>query len=92
MESNISYVEQAKAIIHGERNEDYGPMRDGFEATAKIWSATLRKKLTADITPEEVCLLMIGLKLSREGFKHKDDNLVDMVGYAEISSIININH
>lgn len=91
MKSNISYIEQAKTIIHGERNEDYGPMKDSFEATAKIWSTTLRKKLIADITPEEVCLLMIGLKLSREGFKHKDDNLVDIIGYAEISGIININ-
>lgn len=75
-----SYIEEAKKIIHGERNDSYGPMKEGFNKTALIWSTILNQNITA----EQVCLCMIGLKLSREAFKHSDDNCVDMIGYLEI--------
>ena len=83
----MSYIEQAKQIIYGARNEDYGPMKDSFDRTAKIWSAILN----IEVTPHQVCLCMMGLKLSRESFKQKDDNIVDIIGYAEISGIIKNN-
>lgn len=86
----MGYIEQANLIIHGERNEDYGPMSEGFNKTASIWTALLSNKLKigVNITAQDVCILMMGLKLSRESFKHKDDNLVDTIGYAEILGII----
>jgi hypothetical protein len=37
--------------------------------------------LKADITPKEAVLMMALMKISREGFKHKRDNIVDGAGY-----------
>jgi hypothetical protein len=41
----------------------------------------LHDKLKQDITPEEAMMMMVGLKMSREMHKHKDDNITDMIGY-----------
>lgn len=80
----ISYIEKAKKIIHGERNESYGPMKEGFNKTAIMWSVILNQNITA----EQVCLCMMALKLSRQAYKAKDDNLIDIIGYAEIVGLI----
>lgn len=79
-----SLLKQAEEIIHGERNESYGPMRESFQRTADLWSIILEKKLAVKLSPEDVCLCMVGLKLSRELFKAKPDNIVDAMGYLEI--------
>jgi hypothetical protein len=79
-----SYIEEAKKIIHGERNESYGPMKEGFDKIAIMWSVILNQNITA----EQVCLCMIALKLSREAYKHSDDNLIDVIGYSEIVGLI----
>lgn len=76
----LSYIEKAKKIIHGERNDDYGPMKEQFNKVAIMWSVILDKNITA----EQVCLCMTALKLTREAYKHKDDNCIDAIGYLEI--------
>jgi hypothetical protein len=80
-EENI--LQEADRLIHGDRNKDYHHPLDDYTATAKIWSGILGPKLTADITPEEAMLCMVGMKMSRlsRNFNHRD-SLVDMAGYA----------
>lgn len=34
-----------------------------------------------EVTPEQVALAMVLMKTAREQFKHKADNLVDIIGY-----------
>jgi hypothetical protein len=46
--------------------------------TAKFWSEILG----LPVTPEQVALCMIAVKMSREVNAHKRDNLVDIAGYA----------
>lgn len=62
-----------------ERGEDYGHPKIDFARTALIWTGILGVK----IKPSDIPLCMIGLKLSREVHKHKDDNIADIQGYAE---------
>ena len=80
----MSYIEEAKKIIHGERNDSYGPMKEQFNKTAIMWSVILDKNVTA----EQVCLCMTALKMVRESYKSKDDNCIDAIGYLEIISQI----
>lgn len=71
-------------IVNGDRNEAYGDPAALFEHIALLWGAYLRK----DITPFEVAGCMVLLKMVRESFRHKDDNLIDMAGYVGIMDYI----
>ena len=71
-------LEEAKYVVYGDRQADYGSATDNFNTIAKLWSATLKH----NITPEQVGLCMIQVKVARQMFKPKRDNLVDLAGYA----------
>lgn len=75
-----SILQEAQRIVNGERQADYSDPVKNFEHIARIASAILKK----EITPEECCIVMIAVKHAREQYKHKRDNLVDLVGYQEI--------
>ncbi len=77
-------LEEAKIIINGARREEYGSVTESFGKLAKMWSLILG----APVTQSQVCLCMIGLKMSRELNMHKRDNLVDLAGYAQLLSIL----
>jgi hypothetical protein len=48
-----------------------------MEKAAKIASLISGK----DITSDDVYIIMIALKLSRQSYNHKEDNLLDLVAY-----------
>lgn len=75
-------LDEARELIHGERNVAYGSPTENFERIAGIWNVQLGNKLTAPITAQEVALLMIGVKLGRAVNQPKRDNFVDIAGYA----------
>ena len=70
-------AEEAMGLVYGARNETYDHPFDNFSRIAKIWSGVT----DYDFTPEQVALCMVGIKLSREAFVHKRDNIVDGIGY-----------
>ena len=72
---------EANGLVNGDRMAAYGSPRPAYEAQAKVWSGLLAHKLKADLTPEDVVLLLAGMKLAREVRKPKRDNRVDLVGY-----------
>lgn len=76
------HMAEANALVNGDRQAAYGSPRPSYEAQAKVWSGLLAHKLSADLTPEDVVLLLTGMKLVREVRKHKRDNVVDLHGYA----------
>ena len=84
MEIRESILHEAHTLVHGVRGEDYGHPYHDFSRTAKIWSAILG----VDVTPEQVALCMIGVKISRECNKPKRDNRVDIAGYAEALDMV----
>lgn len=75
--------EEAARIVLGPRGDFYDHPYDNFARTALIWQGVLYSKLApgAHLTPEDVALCMLGVKIAREAFRHKHDNLVDGHGY-----------
>ena len=76
----MNILQEANRIIY-ERSEEkarqYGPMQEGMQEAAKIASLLSRKELTA----VDMYNAMIALKLSRQAYNHKEDNLLDCVAY-----------
>ena len=77
-DSNI--LDSAKNILFGDRDSDYGDFVQNFKEISVISKILTRK----DLTPEDCCKVLIAVKLAREGYKHKEDNLIDLCGYANI--------
>jgi hypothetical protein len=75
-----SILSEAERIVNGDRQADYSDPVANFKHIASIASAIMGKSVTA----EECCIVMIAVKLARENYKHKRDNLVDLAGYVEI--------
>ncbi len=78
-------LEEAVKLVYGDRQAAYDhPARD-FEHTAALWEAWLHRRGVvngkAGIDAEDVAMMMVLLKISREAHKHKRDNLVDAAGY-----------
>lgn len=86
-------VEEAIGLVNGERQQDYGHPADDFKRTAGMLSSlgfrfvdhagNLRELDAIDIPAIMMCV-----KLSREVNRHKDDNVVDIIGYAKTLDMV----
>lgn len=79
--SNILY--KADQIVNHraeEKERQYGPFNESIERTAQFYNL-MKPKSDPDISPEGVLRVLIALKLSREAYGHKEDNLLDGVAY-----------
>lgn len=82
-------LEQAYNMLH-ERSEEkerqYGPFAEGIKKAAAIATAMGTKEITED----DVYNILIALKLSRESYTHKEDNILDAVVYlAQLNEVRN---
>lgn len=86
--SEMAQVQQvlsiAQAILSGDRRESYGSPRESFARIATLWSAYLGYAISS----HDVAMLMILLKMARQKNKHKEDNLVDICGYASLATVL----
>ena len=70
-------LQHAAGVIENRRRQ-YGPAEDLFDHIAKRWSLTLGAK----ITPAQVALCMIDLKMARLARDPSHtDSVVDVAGY-----------
>ena len=79
--SNILY--KADQIVNHraeEKERQYGPFSESIERTAQFYNL-MKPKNDPEISPEGVLRVLIALKLSREAYGHKEDNLLDGVAY-----------
>jgi len=78
-------LQQAQETISGPREQEYGNKLQNFSQISMIWQGILAPKMLPDsvITPEDVALLMIGVKMARLA-KSPDhfDSILDVAGYA----------
>ncbi len=72
---------EANALVNGDRQTAYGSPLESYEAQAKVWSGMIAHKLKADLSAGDVVLLLAAMKLRRQAFKPKRDNVVDTHGY-----------
>ena len=64
-----------------DKSDHYGPPEESMRRIGLIWSGILG----ADITPEKVALMMLGLKAARLSIDPRHfDSLVDAGGYVRI--------
>ena len=87
-DTNKSILSEAESILGGDRQSDYSDPVKNFDSIAKLASILNGR----DMTDIECCNVMIAVKLIRERYKHKRDNLVDLCGYAEILNRLEENN
>jgi hypothetical protein len=99
MSERETVLQEAQRLVHGDRGAAYGHPIEDYEATGRIWGATLDRWLrqqpgfedipqVPDIDPRIAALMMVGVKVSREAHRGKRDNRTDMAGYAECVDMI----
>jgi hypothetical protein len=75
-------LDQAKAIINGERQDQYGNPEDSFGLIAGLWSSYLEH----NITSHDVAMMLTLMKLARQKHQRKPDNLIDACGYLALAA------
>lgn len=78
--SNI--LKRADEIVNTrseEKERQYGPFQESMERAAALYNMMVPKEQR--ITTSGMYKAMIALKLSREAYAHKEDNLLDAVAY-----------
>ncbi|RME72846.1 MAG: hypothetical protein D6781_01550 [Verrucomicrobia bacterium] len=80
----MSILAEAEACVLSARQAAYGHPAENFARTARLWSVVLE---TA-VTPEQVALCMILVKVARELHAPKRDNRVDIAGYAQTLEMV----
>jgi hypothetical protein len=85
-----SVLDEAGRITATDRQASYGHPVEDFTKTAHMWTGIFAGRLRegATITPRDIPLCMIAVKLARQVHRHKRDNLVDIAGYARTASMV----
>lgn len=78
-DSDDSILLEAHKIVNGDRAVDYGDSNKNLKNIA-----ALARLQGVEIDAVGVAKVLMSVKLAREGYKHKRDNLVDLCGYAEL--------
>jgi hypothetical protein len=78
--SGEAMLRQAATLV-AERRKAYGEPAASMATVAKRWSITLGRP----VTPAEVVLCLIDLKLARLGHNpNHQDSIIDIAGYAAV--------
>jgi hypothetical protein len=83
-ENREDIINEAKGYVTKDRNTSYGEPEDNFRAIADVWNAQgVRIDNGRGITPTDVALMMMGMKLARlkDNPMHRD-SWADTIGYA----------
>lgn len=76
----MNILEEANEIVNKrseEKEREYGPFSEGMRRAASIASGMSGK----DVSAHDMYIALVALKLSRQSYTFKDDNLLDAVAY-----------
>ena len=76
----MNILDRANQIVNmrsEEKERMYGPFSESMEKAAELFNIISKNSMTA----EDMYLALIALKLSRESYAHKEDNLLDACAY-----------
>lgn len=78
-------LEQAKTMVCGQREHDYGKPEDNFGRIADLWTAYLGEPIDS----VDVAMCMALLKIARIKGGGTDDCFIDLAGYAACGGELN---
>lgn len=86
-------LKTAENIVNGDREKQYGKAENNFNTIANLWADYLSVKVEpTDIEPKDVAAMLALLKIARIATGHaKEDNWVDLAGYAACGGEIETN-
>ncbi len=75
---------EAGLLTSGDRMKNYDHPLPNHKRIAALWNAFLESRPDpgSSLVPDEICHMMILVKISRDMFCPNSDNLVDIAGYA----------
>ena len=79
----LTVLEEAALLTEGVRQRDYDHPGPNHWRISRLWNAylSIRKNPTDGISPLDVAWMMVLLKIARDVYTPKRDNLVDACGY-----------
>ena len=75
-------LDEAARLVSGPRRKSYDHPLPNHQRIADLWNAYMAARPAEPLTACDVVRMMILLKLARDVFTPKRDNLVDIAGYA----------
>lgn len=78
----MNILDEAKKVRE-QRQVAYDKPEDNFQRIANLWNAYMDGKESVTITPEDVAMMMMLVKMAREMWQHNPDNAIDIAGYAD---------
>jgi hypothetical protein len=82
MNTRTRVLEQASALINGDREKDYGTPQENFARIAPGWQIILG----CDVSPDQVALCMAWLKIARLANGPHADSYIDGAAYMALAA------
>jgi hypothetical protein len=76
-------AQAAADIVRGARNTDYGDPCESFGRIVEMFRLLTGKQLSV----VDGMKFMLCVKLVRDSYRHRDDNMVDVAGYADMVNV-----
>lgn len=80
-------LEEAEALVSGDRQRAYGHPCENLTLIARLWGNYL-SNLPIELTPYDVAMMMILVKVARAANGATRDTLVDIAGYARVAEML----
>lgn len=89
-EEYLAWLEEAAKVVRTSRRSTYGHPLLNFARIASLYNTYFEGRFSNGqfITPIDIVYLNIMTKIAREKQIHKDDNVVDIIGYAATHNAI----